>query len=301
MSNINVCAPGKFDSKNNTCLSMDQLKEIASGYNRYVSKTHLLPNTDKKLVGGATLIKIIDDKPTLLSEIRKRFEKICGNDDICITQQAFMNEVVKEIYTDLTNDTFRPIGPDGSKDWLSSINIDEIMYQYEGVYPDFKFFGAVPLDCADYNFCAIHNIDFNQLHQKKIHRLGIIFNLDKYGEKGSHWVSLFADTNKGEIYFCDSAGKQPLENIVQIINQFMEQYEKRTHKKAIYQCNDNRYQRDKSECGIYSCNFIIRMLAGEKFNQVVARPLDFEEINSCRNQYFRNGNSKYPINPLCDP
>ena len=65
--------------------------------------------------------------------------------------------------------------------------------------------------------------------------------------------------------------------------------------------NKNKYQRDKSECGVYSCNFIIRSLAGESFEEATNKFLDFKNINSCRNAYFSNRPSKYEPHELCDP
>lgn len=296
---MNICAPHKYDATHKTCFTIDQLVEMAKAYNRYISKQKLHPN--KSINYDTTLIKIEPDKSYLLKELHSRFQMVCNGADICLTKQNFMNEIVKEMREDILNDTFRPNGPDDSKAWLSTAHINEIMQQYEKVYPDFKFLGAVPSDCSDLTFCSLYKLDFHQYQKQSINKLGIIFNLDQHWQPGSHWVALYIDIKKGEIYFCDSMGHKPLTKIVTIIKQFQAYCKQHLEKEAIYEYNKTAYQTDGSECGIYACNFIIRKLAGETFDNIVSHPLTFSQINSCRNVYFSNHPSKYKSHIKCDP
>lgn len=297
----NICAPNKYDKKNQTCFQIEQLIEMAGAYNRYLAKNKLNPAINRTH-GGAELIVIKSDKPYLLQEIKKRFETVCdNNDEVCITQQSFMNEIEKEMRYDIVSNTFRPLGPTKSNEWLSTVDIDNIMYQYENIYPDFKFYGAVPLDCNELNFCSLYKINFDNLQKKHINKLGIIFNMDRHGQPGSHWVALYIDISNGKIYYCNSTGHAPIDNIRSIIEQFTQYYKNKTGKNAVYDYNKKSYQRDSSECGVYSCNFLIRMLAGEDFDHIINTALSFKEINSCRNSYFRNTPSKYNPDSKCDP
>nr|WBF70721.1 hypothetical protein [Megavirus caiporensis] len=298
---MSICAPHrKYDSNNKTCFTLEQLAEMAGAYNRHITKEKLKPGIND-LYKNAELIPIKQDKTFLLKELKKRFETICKNDEICLTRQAFMNEIVDEMRNEINEYTFRTDGPKNSKEWLSTTNIDEIMKQYEKKYPNFKFLGAVPLNCDEISFCSLFNIDFNKYFEQGINYLGIIFNHDRLGEPGSHWVSMFIDINNGKLYFCDSAGKPPIGNIYTIIKKFTDFYKKKTGKDIIYKYNDRSYQKDNSECGVYSCNFIIRKLSGESFENIINNPLTFPEINSCRNIYFRNKSSKYNVHEKCDP
>lgn len=298
---MSICAPHKkYDSKNKTCFTLEQLVEMVGAYNRHITKEKLKPNTNN-LYTNAILIPIKQDKTFLLKELKKRFETICKNDEICLTQQSFMNEIVDEMRNEISEYTFRTNGPNNSKEWLSTTNIDEIMKQYEKKYPNFKFLGAVPLNCDEVSFCSLFGIDFNKYFEQGVNYLGIIFNHDRFGEPGSHWVSMFIDINNGKLYFCDSAGKPPIGNIHTIIKKFTDFYKKKTGKNIIYKYNNRSYQKDNSECGVYSCNFIIRKLSGESFENIINNPLTFPEINSCRNVYFRNKSSKYNIHDKCDP
>lgn len=294
-----MCAPGKYDKKNNTCFSIEQLVEMAKAYNRYVFKTNTSTKATKP--SNLTLIDIKTDKPYLLKELKKRFSSVCGNSEICITEQSFMNEIEKNMKYEIVNNTFRALGPEKPTEWLSNEDIEKNMIQYQVLYPDFVFLGAVPLDCNNHRLCSLYNLNFDNLLKTGKKTAGIVFNMDKYGESGSHWMAMFINIHRGELYYCDSNGNAPKENIVDLINKFREWYKKTYGKDIVYKYNKKSYQKDGSECGVYSCNFIIRMLSGEKFDSVVANSLAFAEINSCRNAYFRNGSSKYNVHPLCDP
>lgn len=296
---MNMCAPGKYDSKNNTCFTLDQLVEMAKAYNKYVTKEKLAYKSNFN--ANVDLIKIKEDKQYLLSEFKKHFEKICGGNEMCLTKQAFMNELVKNMRNDILQNTFRSEGPLNPTEWLATGHINKLMKQYENVYPDFKFMGAVPLDCNDVSVCSLYKLDFEKLHKKGINKIGVVFNHDKYGSPGSHWVALYIDINNGEINFCDSAGNDPIQNINTVISQFKNWYKKTYGENPTYKSNSKTYQMDSSECGVYSSNFIIRRLAGENFDDIIKHSLNFPQINSCRNVYFNNGTSKYKISAKCDP
>lgn len=295
---MNHCAPGKFDSKNNTCFTIDQLLEMSKAYNRYLTINKF---TEGNLNKSAKLIDIRNDKKYLLKELYKRFNNICKNNEKCITKQDFMNEIVKEMREDILNNTFRPEGPEKSTEWLTTNNINKIMEQYEKKYSNFKFLGAVPLDCNEVSFCSLYQLDYNDLLEKNKTKIGIVFNHDKFGSPGSHWVALFIDISKGELNFTDSSGSGPIKNILQVIKEFKKWYKKNFNKNAIVKINNKKYQTDSSECGVYSINFIIQRLAGNTFEDIISKPLKFEEINSCRNVYFNNKPSKFNINEKCDP
>ena len=294
----NICAPHKYDPNNKTCFTIEQLLEMANAYNRYLVKNNFSPQKNHI---NANLIKIKKDKSYLLKELLSRFKNICQDDQVCLTKQSFMNEIVKEMHDEFSNHTFRPVGPADPTQWLGTSDIDYILKQYEKIHPQFLFLGAVPLDCNDYSFCQLHQLDFDEIQNNGKKYVGIIFNHDKYGQPGSHWVALYIDFLKGEINYADSTGKEPVGNIKTIIQDFNDYFQKKYHKKPLYTYNNIKYQKDNSECGIYSINFIIRRLSGEKFESVIKNSLSFKEINSCRNVYFRNMPSSHKPVSLCDP
>ena len=106
MSTIKTsCAPNKFDAENNTCFTLEQLREMARAYNRYITKQAFAPAEKEGPTAPATgqeliVVKEGASKSYLLRELRKRFADVCGDGgdrDICITQQKFMQKVVGEM------------------------------------------------------------------------------------------------------------------------------------------------------------------------------------------------------------
>ena len=52
--------------------------------------------------------------------------------------------------------------------------------------------------------------------------------------------------------------------------------------------NKKQHQFKNSECGVYSMNFIIRLLNGETFDNIIGNITKDEAMNECRQVYFRN-------------
>ena len=51
--------------------------------------------------------------------------------------------------------------------------------------------------------------------------------------------------------------------------------------------NTFKHQFKNSECGVYSINFILRLLKGEKFKKITEEITLDDDINKCREVYFR--------------
>jgi len=192
----------------------------------------------------------------------------------------------------------RPDGPKGATTWLNTSHINNTMKYYENLFPNFKFLGAVPQDCYQYTGCTLKNTPFDKLLAEGKDCVGIIFNLDKHNQSGSHWVALWLQLKKGQCYYCDSVGHKPLPDSKEYMDSFVSWFPG----KADVRINNKKYQRDSSECGIYSINFIIRMLNGEEtFDQIIDHSLTFQQINACRKIYFDNSDTKFAPNAICDP
>ena len=52
--------------------------------------------------------------------------------------------------------------------------------------------------------------------------------------------------------------------------------------------NNIQHQFENSECGVYSINFIVRLLQGEKFNDIINNVTTDGKMNQFRKEYFRN-------------
>ena len=51
--------------------------------------------------------------------------------------------------------------------------------------------------------------------------------------------------------------------------------------------NKIRHQFKNSECGVYSVNFILRLLKGELFDNICSNITTDDQVNECRKVYFR--------------
>lgn len=298
------CAPSKKFT-DGSCFTLDSLKLIAENYNN--------KNDDK--------ILIVDDKKKLTDQIKKKLSTECN------TQTCWLRlDVIKELNNSEINDnTFRPEGPKEQYDWLSTTHINDVISQYHDLYKDFIFLGAVPYDFEDVELLGLNNIDFDNLNslpifnngdvlgsKNKINKFGIVINLDEHYKSGSHWVALYSDLAKNQIYFFDSFAKKPRKRIRKFINKiFKHMYQKKYNKEVdinkFFDSNDKekrklldkikdfdirfnhiQHQFKNSECGVYSINFILRLAKGESFDDIINNITKDDEMNQCRSTYFTN-------------
>jgi hypothetical protein len=301
------CAPSKKYT-DGSCFTLDSLINIAKSYNKSIKQSRT-----------GRLIKIKNDKRHLVIELTDRLQNVC-KDQLCWLKQKFVKDIKDE---SIINNTFRPKGPSGKFDWLSTTNINDVMDQYHTLYKDFRFFGAVPIDFDDLPSLGIKDLNLKKLFRDGGKRLGFVFNLDEHWKSGSHWVALYTNLKKNQIYFFDSYGKRPEKRIRSLVKKiakwmnnnknkggyssddtieqfspndstsasYMKPYKKnKVEKKFNIEYNQNRHQFKNSECGVYSMNFIIRLLHGETFEDITIKKTLDDDMNYCRGIYFHNKN-----------
>ena len=279
---VDRCAPSKTFSQG-SCFTYENLVSIAEEYNNNYS--------DK--------IKINGDKKQLLRELtykmKKRFD--C-NDQLCWMRSKVIKQTKDD---DILKNTFRPNGPKKQFEWLSTSDINKVMEQYEFKHKNFMFLGALPYDFEELPIYKMNELDLQELKKEKISKIGAVINLDTHDMSGSHWVALYIDTLKHSIYFFDSFGKRPGKRISMFIkkilahmhkskqfdaNQFISRYENTDDYDVRF--NKIQHQFKNSECGVYSMNFIIRLLGGETFDDIVNNITNDDDMNACRKTYFKN-------------
>ena len=271
------CAP-HLEFENGSCYPLDLLIEMAEAYNEYNKSDEI------KLDSKLDALYPDEYKRYLLFEFKKRF----SGDQKDWIKQKFMSLISDESKQEIEHNVFRPNGPQGKFDWLSTIDINKVLLQYENKYPDFKFLGAVPMDFMDLDYLPFKNLNFKELEDNGFHRIGVIFNTDKSYQPGQHWVSLFFDLKKGQIYYSDSHGIRSSSEV----SKFMKLIEKYIKSKGIHdydiRYNKTVHQKGNSECGVYSINFILRLLKGKTFDHITRKRLADEKVNKCRIKYFGN-------------
>jgi len=163
------------------------------------------------------------------------------------------------------------------------------MKQYEKTYPSFCYIGAEPCD-----FYKFTNINYSKLFESKT--VGIIFNLDKTGERGSHWTSLFIDNTNNTLYYFDSTGRDPNKYIHEFIKLYIRKYTKeqepdlKNPQEFIVYVNKNVHQKGNSECGVYSIYFLIKKIkTNDPINTI--RITD-DQMKLFRKYIFNNVNAK---------
>jgi hypothetical protein len=151
-------------------------------------------------------------------------------------------------------------------EWLSSDEIEQVLKQYETMYPEFKFIGPSPTDyfvkeygdsCVWEELCKFNLQNYINKGKTKI---GVVFNLDPHYKSGSHWVALFINTESKSIYFFDSTGAR----VHKYINRFRKEVQDQAVKLGLNYRFDSNYkvehQYHNTECGMYVLFFIITML-----------------------------------------
>lgn len=270
------CAP-HLNFEDLSCIPLDMLVSMANTYNDENDKKIKLSNTLRTLNPSKY-------KKYLLKEFSQKFKKICDSQR-CWLEQEFVELMNNDDRIYLMEYTFRPKGPQGKFEWLNTFNINDCMKQYEMKYKDFKFLGAVPIDFDDLPVLGIKDINCKDCIKQNKSKLGIIFNLDKHNESGSHWVSLFIDIEKGFIFFSDSYGIQPHERIRKFMRRIAKQIQE-GGRKLHSNFNKTRHQKGDNACGMYSICFIVRLLAGENFYKINKDRISDEEVNKYRDIYF---------------
>jgi hypothetical protein len=275
------CAPGiLFES--GSCIKLHILIEMATAYNNSV------PEGKIKLYSDIETLNPKKYKKYLLKEIKNKTGDKCTS-QFCWTQQKFIDQMNISVQLELKKFTFRPNGPQGKFEWLNTFNIDDSMSQTEAIHKDFKYLGTVPMDFNDFTRYGIKDINYSKLVDEGKTKIGVVFNLDDHDQPGSHWVSMYSDLIKGGVYYFDSYGLRPekrVRNLMRKISGFCKNDLK--IKNVVATHNKIRHQYKNSECGVYSMNFIKRMLRGDDFQQICKSKTSDEKINKCRNVYFRN-------------
>ena len=293
-NNNQICAPSK-KYVNGSCFDIKDLKLIAKSYN------------ERKNVKNKINLDL--EKEELVNQIEKKLKNVC-DDQTCWLRQDFVKKINSE---EIHKNTFRPIGPKGKYEWLSTTNINDVVEQYMKLHKDFIFLGAVPIDFDELPILGLSDLNFKELQKGGKDKIGIVFNLDEHYKSGSHWVALYADLNKNQVYFFDSYGKKPEKRIRKLVSRIVKYlYDKEYHKdleiknvindlkggninketftelkRFDINYNKVRHQFKNSECGVYSINFILRLLDGQTFKQVSLNKTYDDKMNTYRKIYFR--------------
>ena len=268
-----MCAPNITQTlSNQTCYTDEKLIKMR----KYWNNRH----PDMKIH--------VDNPIQIWSELKKFIGGVC-NTEQCWLKQQFIKDTND---VELLNYTFATDSPISWKtnptEWLSSIDIENVMKQYEHAYSSFQFIGPSPIDfdnkihgeCVWNELC---NFDINKYIKKGHYKIGFVFNTDPHYLNGSHWISLFLNTKKKYIYYFDSMGNPVPKQIDILINKISNQCKEIGIQLTRFD-NIIQHQKLNTECGMYCLYFIIQSII-DKPNNITNRITD-EEMISFRKVFF---------------
>jgi hypothetical protein len=297
------CAPSK-KFKDGSCFSLKSLQLIAENYNKQAKEK----------------IEISENKEKLVNALETKLKDKC-NEQTCWLRLDFVKAIQNP---DILENTFRPEGPEKKYEWLSTTDINDVVSQYQEKHKNFLFLGAVPADFEELPVLGIHDLDFKELEKEGKTKIGMVINLDEHDKGGSHWVGLFANLKEGQVYYFDSFAKKPYKKTRKFINKIVKHIYRNKYQKDIkinnvihklknienfendktggsdpviknlnkldIKYNTIQHQFNNSECGVYSINFVVRLVGGESFEDITNNITNDEKMNGCRKAYFRNVN-----------
>lgn len=194
--------------------------------------------------------------------------------------------------------------------WLTNFDIEKVMNQYEDdVDLHYKFLGVYPIDfvatdsfgrCLFKEMCSLNIVN---LYNQGYRYIGLITNLDKHNQSGSHWTSLFAciDPTKNcfGAYYYDSATGTPPPEITTFLEKLKSQAaiiaknQKLPNIEFKTDYNEHRHQYGHSECGLFSMAYQIRWLDKLKkypnitFAQIEKIKTNDVKIHKLRKELYR--------------
>jgi hypothetical protein len=193
--------------------------------------------------------------------------------------------------------------------WLSTTDIKRVLQQYDSEYikgPDvvnhhFKLLDVSP---NDYDFKVSNNSYVSNgimnlfkdnylqnLLEKKIYNLGVVFNLDNHDQGGSHWTALFINLQKNSkkfgIWYFDAGGSSPNRNVIKLMFRIHLLVKRVMNTFIKIHINHIQKQFGNNECGIFATYFIINMLKKNMtFEKLIKTKFDDKDMNKHRDIFY---------------
>lgn len=288
------CSPERFQmgQKDNTCMSVEELQDIAKDFNKskQAAKTK------------ARQVKISNDKQAMVEELQEKLGKTCGNADHCWVQQDFVSEETKK---KILEKAFRPLKPKSwyanRKTWLNTFDILKVMKQYEDKYKDFAFLGVFPIDFAgndEYGNCVggqtMCHFSIKKILEKGKKRFGMVLNLDRHDQSGSHWVAFYCNMNPRKknfgVYYYDSVAMQPPKEVATFMKSIEKDaytvFSKKVADRFAMRYNKVQKQFSNYDCGVFSEVFLTQVLKDVPFDDICRRMHTDDQINKLRDVLY---------------
>jgi hypothetical protein len=272
------------------------------------SLIHLI-NTWNKHKPDKIIYKKTDSISKLSNLLNEKIKPVCDDKQYwCwpgtiskITNDAKTKDIIKMI----EKEELRPEMPiewyTNSKEWLSNYDIEDVMLQYDKSPENkYAFLGVYPIDFSEEDkfgrclYSQICSLDIKKYINRKIKHLGLITNLDKHNQSGSHWTSTFIiidPKNKcyGAHYYDSNAISIPA-----YVKKFINNIKQRLliiypNNKFNITFNTMRHQQKNTECGMFSMTHQIRWLNSILKHKKLNLPDPYKDANFIK--YITNNNN----------
>lgn len=266
-----------------TCYSREDLLRLVREWNILNHNNKIPTPTDKT------------DSQQIWTALKDKMQGACTTEYCWLEQLEKSSGTYKKNLEELKQN-FRPEMPDEwhkkHTEWLSSLDIEKVLEQYDDEFPEFKFMGAVPIDfnkritdgqCVSNNMC---NFNLRKLKKQGKNKIGIVFNLDEHTQSGSHWIAMYMDLDRRDLGYWDSYAYEPPQEVKDFIERVQHQAKKYWKCQFREYINKTRHQYKNSECGMYCINFIVQLLEGQSYNDVFQNIIKDDDMNSYRTSYF---------------
>ena len=259
------CSPSK--TRSSICFSKESLLKLIESWN--------ITNPNNKII-----TKKSNSIKNLWELLDNKLKGICDKGaDWCWTgaiENMTSKPVIKREVKEIANKELKPEKPkewlSNPRTWLSNFDIEKVMNQYS-LNKEFKynFLGVFPIDFSVKNkfgkclFSEICNINISKIIKKKIKYIGLITNLDKHDQPGSHWTSTFiiidpSISSYGAYYYDSTARPIPI-YVINFLKEIKKQCDALNPSRTfLYKYNKKQHQRKNTECGIFSIVFQIRWI-----------------------------------------
>jgi hypothetical protein len=283
------CSPALHRRAGETCLPTTSLERLANIWNKKYPRNKIpvgkktRKSKNDQDAGNRRSVRMWRN---LQSAMRKELQ--CETEYCLVKRIDGLDEPSRQT---MIKSYFRPEKPKAwaknPRQWLDSYNIEDVMQQFEEADPSFEFIGPVPIDFNSkigmFGKCIVEELcklDLKTIAEAGKKKIGIIFNLDKHDEPGSHWVCAYVDLPKRSAYYFDSYGFEPQQEIVDFLKRCKEQ----GCDQIFY--NDIRHQRKGSECGMYCLYVIICLLHGKPFYNICKNVMEDDTMVQFRDILF---------------
>lgn len=226
-------------------------------------------------------------------KLRYYLQDTCSTESCWLRHQCIKHDLDKSLW----GKHFAPYSPskwkENPKEWLTTVEIQKVMAQWEKAYKHFEFLGPSPIDydthmvfgeCVWEELCKF---SLGQMKRRGITKVGVIFNLDKHNQSGSHWVAVFIDMKTHKIFYFDSYGDDIPSRITKFCNFVKKQGENFGETYQIIP-SKKRHQYGDSECGMYSMYFLVQLLQGTPHSTFEKIRVPDSEMLKLRKEYFNS-------------